>query len=56
MDHPYRFAGSSFFINRDKHGKLLVRIASDKLFHIAAAPPLLGFCSQCKQNPAAALS
>jgi hypothetical protein len=32
----------TFFIHRDEHGKLLVCIASDKLFHIATAP-LLGF-------------
>jgi len=54
--HPQRLAGMSFFIHRDEHGKLLVCVTSDKLFHIAAAPPFQGFCSQFTQNPAAALS
>jgi len=47
--------GVPLFVNRDEHGELLVRVASDKLFHIAAAPSL-GFCSQSTRNPAAALS
>jgi hypothetical protein len=39
MIDPKRFAGVTFFVHRDEYGELLVRIASDKLFHIAAAPP-----------------
>ena len=34
-----RFAGLTFLVNGDEHRKLLVRIASDKLFHIVAIPP-----------------
>jgi hypothetical protein len=46
-----------FFVHRDEHGKLLVRIAPNKLFHIAAAPPSCsGFRSPSTRNPAAALS
>jgi len=33
-----------------------VRIASDKLFHIAAAPPSLDFARSVSKTPAAALS
>ena len=40
--HPERLSGLSFFIHRKEHGELLVCVTSDKLFHIAAAPPSLG--------------
>ena len=33
------FAGVPFLIHRHEHGEVLVSVASDKLFHIAAAPP-----------------
>jgi hypothetical protein len=56
MPNAERRTGLPFFIHGDKHGKLLVRVASDKLFHFAAAPPFQGFCSKFTQNPAAALS
>jgi hypothetical protein len=39
MRDPKRLARVSFFIHGDEHGKLLVRVTSDKLFHTAAAPP-----------------
>jgi len=42
MGYPKRLAGLPFFVHRDEHGKLLVGIASDKLFHIAAVPPFQG--------------
>ena len=52
---PQCFAGLPFFIHRDEHGKLFVSVASDKLFHLAAAP-LLDFDSQSTRYRAAALS
>src|ERR1700692_3523023 len=39
MCHAQRLTGMPFLIHRHKHGKLLVSVTSDKLFHIAAAPP-----------------
>ena len=52
MYHPQRLAGLSFFVDRDEHRKLLVCIASDKLFHIAAAPPFLrGFARSLRETP-----
>src|SRR5258706_10354491 len=39
VSHAQRLAGLPFLIHRYKDGKLLVSITSDKLFHIAAAPP-----------------
>jgi hypothetical protein len=49
--HPERLAGLSFLIHRDEHGKLLVCITSDKLFHIAAAPPFKGFARSLRKTP-----
>jgi len=57
MGYPKRLAGLPFFVHRDEHGKLLVGIASDKLFHISLQYlHSKGFCSQFMRNPAAALS
>src|ERR1700722_19904358 len=39
VGNSQRLAGLSFFIHRDEHRELLVCVASDKLFHNAAAPP-----------------
>src|SRR5881628_509575 len=51
MHHPQRLAGLPFFVDRYKNRKLLVRVASDKLFHIAAAPPSLGFACSVSKTP-----
>jgi len=40
--NTHRLAGLPFLIYGDEHRELLVRVASDKLFHKAAAPPNLG--------------
>ncbi len=50
--HVLRFAGLTFLVNGDEHRKLLVRIASDKLFHIAAIPPCT-ILFEFTQSPAA---
>src|SRR5215467_11823476 len=39
VGHAKGFPGVSSFIYRDEYRKVLVCIAPDKLFHIAAAPP-----------------
>ena len=36
----------ALFVDSYKNRIRLVRVTSDKLFHIAAAPPSMGFCSQ----------
>src|ERR1700726_2515158 len=52
MHHPKRLAGVTFFVYRDEHGKLLVSVTSDKLFHIAAAPPCAwGFARSLRKTP-----
>jgi len=49
------FAGIPFFVHSDKHRKILVCIASDKMIHIAATS-FLWVCLQFTQNPGRALS
>src|SRR5208282_1909889 len=50
--HAQRLAGMPFFVHRDEHRKLLVCVASDKLFHIAAAPPCAwGFARSLRETP-----
>jgi hypothetical protein len=39
VSHTQRLAGLPFLIHRHEHGKPLVSVTSDKLFHTAAAPP-----------------
>jgi hypothetical protein len=39
VSHTQRLAGLPFLIHRHEDGKLLVSVTSNKLFHIAAAPP-----------------
>ncbi len=56
VGYPQCLAGLPFLVHRDEHGELLVRIASDKLFHIAAAPSLGILLSQSTRDPTAALS
>jgi hypothetical protein len=52
MRNPQRLAGVPFLIHRHEHGKPLMRIASDKLFHIAAAPPCAwGFARSLRKTP-----
>src|ERR1700675_1419750 len=52
MHHPKRLAGVSLLVHRHEHRKLLVRVASDKLFHIAAAPPCAwGFARSLRKTP-----
>ena len=47
-----RLAGLSFFIHLYKHGKLLVCVTSDKMFHTAAAPPCArGFARSLRDAP-----
>src|SRR6202162_6019751 len=50
--HAQRLAGVPFFVHRNENGKLLVSITSDKLFHIAAAPPCAwGFARSLRKIP-----
>src|SRR4030081_42294 len=50
--YAQRLTGVPFLIHRYKHGKLLVSVTSDKLFHIAAAPPCAwGFASSLRKTP-----
>src|ERR1700687_4383325 len=52
MRHAQRLAGLAFLIHRDEYRKLLMRIASDKLFHFAAAPPCAwGFARSLRETP-----
>src|SRR5665213_148081 len=52
MNHAQRLAGVPFFVYRYEHGKLLVSVTSDKLFHIAAAPPCAwGFARSLRKTP-----
>jgi len=49
--HAQRLTGVPLFIHRHEHGKLLVSITSDKLFHIAAAPPCAwGFARSLRET------
>ena len=57
VNDAQRLPGVPLFIHRDKHQKFLVRVASNKLFHIAAAPPsCLDFGHSVRKTPHAALS
>src|SRR5580765_2886998 len=52
VSHTQRLAGVAFLIHRYKHGKLLVCVTSDKLFHTAAAPPCArGFARSLREAP-----
>src|SRR5579863_7180125 len=52
VSHTQRLAGLTFLIHRYKHGKLLVSVTSDKLFHTAAAPPCAwGFARSLREAP-----
>src|SRR6266550_6756445 len=52
VSHTQCLAGLPFFVHRHKHGKLLVSVTSDKLFHIAAAPPCArGFARSLRKTP-----
>jgi len=50
--HAHRLARLTFFVHCNEHGKFLVCVASDKLFHIAAAPPKCrGFARSLRETP-----
>src|ERR1700733_8865264 len=49
--HTQGIASVSLFVHRNEHGELLVSVASDKLFHIAAAPPCAGFARSLRKTP-----
>src|SRR5258707_844527 len=51
VSHAQRLAGVTLFVHGDEHGKSLVCIASDKLFHIAAVPPFRGFARSLCETP-----
>src|ERR1700693_3656476 len=50
--YAQRLTGVPFLIHCHKHGKLLVSVTSDKLFHIVAAPPCArGFARSLREPP-----
>jgi hypothetical protein len=45
-----RLADVPFFVDSDEHRELLVRIASNKMIHLAAAPPFQGFARSLRET------